>query len=94
LLVKALHDPLGLGEAEAIALALERNCRVALDNRIARSKAKSMELKVVGTLGLLREAYDEGIMAKDMLIQFLKQLKHQGFRISDDVIHEILEKLN
>jgi len=67
---------------------------VALDDRIARSKAKSMGLKVVGTLGLLREAYDEGIMVKGMLIRFLKQLKHQGFRISDDVIHEILEKLN
>gem|GEM_PF-4672030 len=53
-----------------------------------------MGLKVVGTLGLLREAYDEGIMVKGMLIRFLKQLKHQGFRISDDVIHEILEKLN
>jgi len=52
-LVEALHDPLGLGEAEAIALAIEYNCIVVLDDRIARSKAKSMGLKVISIMGLL-----------------------------------------
>jgi len=37
---------LGLGEAEAIALALEHQCVVVLDDRVARSKAKSMGLDV------------------------------------------------
>ncbi len=67
-LVEALHDPLGLGEAEAIALAVERNCVVVLDDRIARSKAKSMGLKVIGTVGLLRRAYDKGLIDRDGLI--------------------------
>ncbi len=41
-LVEALHDPLGMGESEAIALAVEHGCTVILDDRIARLKARSM----------------------------------------------------
>ncbi|AEM38526.1 hypothetical protein Pyrfu_0657 [Pyrolobus fumarii 1A] len=92
-LVEALHDPLGLGEAEAIALALEHGCIVALDDRIARSKARSMGLKVIGTLGLLREAYDTNIIDKDRLIQSLEQLRQHGFRISERVLRELIGKL-
>jgi len=47
-LVEALHDPLGMGESEAITLAVEYKCTVILDDRIARLKAKSMELKTKG----------------------------------------------
>ncbi len=92
-LVEALHDPLGLGEAEAIALAVERNCIVVLDDRIARSKAKSMRLEVIGTIGLLRRAYDKELMDKNKLVQALKQLREHGFRISDEIIREVLERL-
>ncbi len=92
-LVEALHDPLGLGEAEAIALAVEHNCVVVLDDRIARSKARSMGLKVTGTIGMLRRAYDIGLIDKNRFIQALRQLKEHGFRISDEIIHEVLEKL-
>jgi len=92
-LVEALHDPLGLGEAEAIALAVERNCIVVLDDRIARSKAKSMRLEVIGTIGLLRRAYDKELMDKNRLVQALKQLREHGFRVSDEIIREVLERL-
>ena len=93
MLVEALHDPLGLGEAEAIALAIEYNCVVVLDDRIARSKAKSMGLKVVGAIGLLRRAYDEGLLDKSRFIQALRKLREHGFRISDEVVQKVLEKL-
>ena len=51
-LAEVLHDPLGMGESEAIALAVECDCTVVLDDRIVRLKAKSMRLKVKGTIGL------------------------------------------
>ncbi len=92
--VEALHDPLGMGEAEAIAIALEQNCTVALDDRIARLKARSMGLKITGTLGLLRKAYDKRLINKNTLVQALQQLRQHGFRISDNIIHDIIEKLN
>ncbi len=92
-LVEALHDPLGIGESEAIALAVEHGCTVILDDRIARLKAKSMGLAVKGTIGLLRLAYDKGIIDKDKLIRALRELKEHGFRVSDSIINEILKKL-
>ncbi|WP_243637257.1 DUF3368 domain-containing protein [Aeropyrum pernix] len=92
-LVEALHDPLGMGESEAIALAVEHGCMLALDDRIARSKAKSMNLKVIGTIGLLRLTYSKGLIGRDMLIQALRELKEHGFRISDKIINEVLKKL-
>lgn len=92
-LVEALHDPLGMGESEAIALAVEHNCMAVLDDRIARLKAKFMRLKVKGTIGLLRLAYDRGIIDKNKLVQALRKLKEHGFRISDEIINEVLKKL-
>jgi predicted nucleic acid-binding protein len=92
-LVEALHDPLGMGESEAIALAAEYNCTVVLDDRIARLKAKSMGLKVIGTIGLLRLAYTKRLISKDKLVQALKELGEHGFRISDEIINEVLKKL-
>ncbi|MCE4620800.1 MAG: DUF3368 domain-containing protein [Desulfurococcales archaeon] len=92
-LVEALHDPLGMGESEAIALAVEHGCTVILDDRIARLKAKSMGLAVKGTIGLLRLAYDKGIIAKEKLIRALRELKEYGFRVSNSIMNEIIKKL-
>ena len=52
-----------------------------------------MGLKVIGTVGLLRRAYDKGLVDKNKLIQALKQLREHGFRISDEIIREVLERL-
>lgn len=93
-LVESLHDPLGWGEAEAIAIALESNCYVGLDDRIARNKARSLNLEIIGTLGILRRAYDHNLISKDQFINSIKRLKEFGFRISDDIIKELIEKLN
>ena len=46
---------------EAIALAMQVNAeRVLMDERDGRKAAKSMELKMVGTLGILLKAQREG----------------------------------
>jgi len=91
--IEMLHEFLGLGESEAIALALEKGCFVALDDRIARSRARSMKLKLIGTLGILRRAYDRELISKEALIQALKALRQSGFRISESIIKEIERKL-
>jgi len=51
--VDALRKQLGKGESEAIALASEKACRIVLDDAKARSIAKRMNLKVIGTVGIL-----------------------------------------
>jgi len=92
-LVEALHDPLGMGESETIALAVEHGCTAVLDDRIARLKAKSMGLTVKGTIGLLRLAYDKDLIDKNKLVQALRKLKEHGFRVSDEIINEVLKRL-
>ncbi|MDB9369181.1 DUF3368 domain-containing protein [Nodularia spumigena CS-586/05] len=48
------------GEREAIALALETGIhKILLDEREARQVAKNMELKLIGTLGILLLAKDK-----------------------------------
>ncbi len=52
-----------------------------------------MRLAVKGTLGLLRLAYDKGIIDKNRLVQALIKLKEHGFRISNEIINEVLKRL-
>jgi len=56
-LVNLLKHDLGAGEAEAIVLARELNADfVLMDERLGRSAARSLGLKVVGLVGVLIEA--------------------------------------
>ena len=91
--VEALHDPLGLGEAEAIALALEQGCAVVLDDRVARLKARAMGLQLMGTLRLLRAAYNAGLLGLEELVGALEELRRHGFRVSDELLERILREL-
>ncbi len=63
------------------------------NDRIAIFKTKSMGLVVEGTIGLLRLAYDKGLIDKDKLVQALRRLEEHRFRISDEVINEALKRL-
>jgi predicted nucleic acid-binding protein len=59
LLVTALLDPLAVGEAETISLAIDEQVdQIVLDDKAARRKAKAMKLNVIGTLRILRIMYD------------------------------------
>ena len=56
-----LVTDLGPGESEALALALEyREAVVVLDDRVARNVARTLGLKMTGTLGLLLDAKRAG----------------------------------
>lgn len=52
-----------------------------------------MRLKVTSAIGLLRLAYDKGLIYKSKLVQALRELKEHGFRISNKIIDEVLKKL-
>ena len=93
-LVEELRRELSAGEAEAIALALEKRADcIALDDKLARRKALRMGLNVMGTLRILRMLYDEGLMDKQALISEIRKLREYGFWVSDEVVRKILERL-
>ena len=58
--VAALNLTVDVGEAEAIALAHERRCRIILDDRKARVVAVRLGVPVTGTVGLLLKAKQAG----------------------------------
>ena len=91
-LVEALIDPLGIGEAEAIALAIEENTDyLILDDRLARRKALNMRLPVIGTIRVLKMMYNQEVLESGSLIASLNALKEIGFRISDQVLKKATE---
>jgi len=89
--VEMLLSELDLGEAEAIVLAREKKANlVILDNREPRRVAKSLGLKIMGTLGVLKHAHTLGLV--EDLKDILDEIRLKGFWISQDLYNEILKK--
>jgi predicted nucleic acid-binding protein len=90
-LIQSLRLQLGVGEAEAIALAMERSpARLILDDKKARAFARQLNLPVTGTLAVLLRAKHQGILSK--LGDVLDALRAAHFRVSDALIQEVLRQ--
>jgi len=76
------------GEAEAIALATERQHRIVLDDRRARDLARRMGLKIIGTVGILIRAKRVGLLT--WINPVLNELIEKGFRLSEGLKREAL----
>lgn len=87
-LVSALKAMVDDGEAEAIALAAEKQWRIVLDDRRARDLALRMGLKVIGTVGVLVRAKRSGLLP--WIKPVLNELTEKGFRLSDTLKREAL----
>jgi predicted nucleic acid-binding protein len=84
-LVNLLRHDLGAGEAEAIVLARECNADFLLiDERLGRSAAKSLGLKVVGLVAVLIEARERGLIP-DAGSLMNRLHGEAGFWISEDL---------
>lgn len=85
--VLAAMDP---GEREAIALAQELNASYLIaDDMVARSEASRRHLKVVGTLGILRNAARENLLN---LPTALRRLAETSFRADRNLIQSLLDE--
>src|SRR5690606_22411860 len=89
-LQQTLTQLLGVGESSAIALCFEiPNALVAIDDLKARKVAKSLKLKITGSLGVLIKAKENGHV--DKLRPLLKEIEQTDFRISENIIEKILK---
>jgi len=78
------------GESEAIALATEMHAEVLLiDERAGRREAVRRGLRVAGTLSVLDEADQAGLVSFD---QAVAQLRKTSFRVSQAVLSEVAQK--
>jgi predicted nucleic acid-binding protein len=90
--VESLRRDLGEGEAEAIALAVELQADLLIvDDLLARQAARNFGLMFVGTVGVLLEARQKGLLpeikpALDDLIDLA------GFRLSGQLYARVLRE--
>ncbi|PZV06680.1 MAG: DUF3368 domain-containing protein [Leptolyngbya sp.] len=90
-LAQLLTQTLDKGEAEAIALALELKAEwILLDERDGRKTAKSLDLQVVGVLGVLLRAKASGEISS--LQPVVADLTAKaGFRIAPELLVKFLQ---
>jgi predicted nucleic acid-binding protein len=81
---------LGDGEQEAIVLARSLSADLLLcDDKDARTAAIERNVQVIGTVGVLKESADKGLLD---LADALSRLRRTNFRISKAVVNLILEE--
>ncbi|MBC6474044.1 MAG: DUF3368 domain-containing protein [Hormoscilla sp. GM102CHS1] len=89
-LVNSLSDELDIGEAEAIALAVEIQAeQLLIDERRGRLVAARLNLRYTGILGILVEAKSQGLIAQVKLL--LDALIDQaGFWVAESLYNSVL----
>jgi predicted nucleic acid-binding protein len=86
-----LPQGLGPGEREAIGLAEQLQAdQLIVDDLTARREAERRGLSAIGTLGVLREAAEEGLI--DLRIS-LERLSETSFHVSPALIRDLLRNL-
>lgn len=88
---RLLEMQIDKGESSAIALALEySDSLLILDDNKARKIASQLNLSYTGTFGVIIKAKLQGIIPS--VIPYLDRIKQTDFRITDDVLREILKE--
>jgi predicted nucleic acid-binding protein len=85
---------LDLGEAEAIALALELKAdELLIDERLGRRETVRLGLSITGILGVLLIAKNRGLVSKVKPIME-SLISQANFRISHQLYEEVLQTAN
>ena len=88
-LLRQLQTLLDNGEAQAIIAAMQHNACIMIDEKKGRKESRKRGLKVIGSLTLLLQARKHNLIGP--LKPVTDDLRQNGIRYSDSVIHELLE---
>ncbi len=82
---------LDIGESEAIILSDACKADLLLmDEMKGRQVAKQMGLHLMGTIGMLRTAYEEKLLSYEDIVECIDILKTNGRHISDKLYGQLL----
>jgi predicted nucleic acid-binding protein len=90
--VKLLLPTLDRGEAEVITLGLEKQAKLILiDELTGRKVAESLNLNIIGTVGILIRAKEKGDISA--VRPFIEEMIRKGIRYNQRFIESILQKI-
>ncbi|MEA5448297.1 DUF3368 domain-containing protein [Leptolyngbya sp. CCNP1308] len=93
-LVSELRTRVNIGEAEAIALAVEVQApRLIIDERLGRQAASNLGIKVIGALGILLLAKRRKLII-DVRPIMDNLINQANFRISQQLYADVLDAAN
>lgn len=85
---------LDIGESEAIALALENNAEaILMDEKKGREASISLNIKAIGTIGILSLSYELGYFSKEDMLAYINILKSANRFLSESLYRSLLDKL-
>lgn len=88
--IQAITDDLDFGERSAIALATTLSADLVLiDEAAGRMEAKRRNLRVTGTLGVLRVAAEQGLVN---VPELLARLRTTTFYVDDTLVNSIFRR--
>ena len=83
------------GESEAIILFSELKAELMLmDERRGREVALKLKIPLSGTLGVLLEAFDKGIISCEQMEQYLNEFQKQNRRFSRKIMSVVKRYIN